>query len=102
MQRTLYSRKEAAVQLSVSLSMVDKLIEQGDLAVRRIGHRVLIPRTELEKLARRDTVVEWPAKRQTTRRFLSTDSVSQNSEKTEGTVDPRKSSTRVPEPVSAA
>jgi len=31
--------------------MLDYMIAQGEVAVRRVGRRVLIPRTELEKFA---------------------------------------------------
>jgi excisionase family DNA binding protein len=61
--RILYSMKEAAASLSISLSTIEQLIAQGDLAVRRIGKRVLVPRTELEKLARRDVAVSWPERK---------------------------------------
>jgi excisionase family DNA binding protein len=61
--RILYSMKEAAASLSISLSTIEQLIAQGDLAVRRIGKRVLVPRTELEKLARRVVAVSWPERK---------------------------------------
>jgi len=60
--RILYSRKEAAAQLSVCLSTIDQLIVRGDLKVRRIGKRLLVPRKELERLAGRDVPALWPAK----------------------------------------
>jgi excisionase family DNA binding protein len=60
MDRILYSQKEAAQQLSVSVSTVEQLIAQGEIQIRRLGRRVLIPRSELEKLARRDVQIYWP------------------------------------------
>lgn len=62
--RILYSRKEAAQQLSISVSTLEQLIAQGDLQVRRLGKRVLISRRELEKLAARDVPeIVWPEKK---------------------------------------
>jgi excisionase family DNA binding protein len=50
-----FSRREAADALRVSLRTVDYLIAQGKLRGRRIGRRVVIPKTELERLLRQDT-----------------------------------------------
>ena len=61
-QRTLLSRKEAAAQLSVSVRTLDELIVRGELKVRRIGKRLLVPRKELERLAGRDVPALRPAK----------------------------------------
>jgi excisionase family DNA binding protein len=61
LQKTLLARKEAASALSISLSAVDQLIVRGELKVRRIGKRLLVPRKELECLAARDIPVLWPA-----------------------------------------
>lgn len=63
MDRILYSLKEAAEQLSVCVSTVEQLIAQGELQVRRLGRRILIPRSELEKLARRDVRIHWPERK---------------------------------------
>jgi excisionase family DNA binding protein len=60
--RILYSRKEAAQQLSISISTLEQLIAQGELQVRRLGKRILVPRTELERLSERDVHVVWPSK----------------------------------------
>jgi excisionase family DNA binding protein len=46
------SRKDAATALAISVRMVDHLISKKQLAVTRIGKRVLIPRRALEALAR--------------------------------------------------
>lgn len=50
----LLSKKDAALQLSVSLRTVDNLIAAKRLPARKIGRRTLIPRSALEQLARRD------------------------------------------------
>jgi excisionase family DNA binding protein len=49
--KILVSKIEAAEALSVSLRMIDYLIAQKQLAVRRIGKRVLVSRESLEQLA---------------------------------------------------
>jgi excisionase family DNA binding protein len=46
----MYSRLEAADFLRISLRTFDKLLASGQIAPRRIGRRVLIPRDELERL----------------------------------------------------
>jgi len=51
MEPLLLGRKEAAAALGICLRMLDYMIAQGEVAVRRVGRRVLIPRTELEKFA---------------------------------------------------
>jgi excisionase family DNA binding protein len=43
---------EAALMLSISKRSLDYLIASGDIAVRRIGTRVLIQAQELERFAR--------------------------------------------------
>jgi excisionase family DNA binding protein len=60
--RLLYNKKEAAAQLSISVSTLDQLIAQGELEVRRLGVRILIPRRELERLATHDVAIVWPQK----------------------------------------
>lgn len=62
MEKLLYSRKEAAEQLSISLATVDELIVRGDLKPRRMGRRVLVHYKELERLASRDVMEIWPEK----------------------------------------
>jgi excisionase family DNA binding protein len=52
--RLLYTRNEAARQLSISVRSVDYLIANKQLATRRIGKRVLIPHSELVRFARAD------------------------------------------------
>ena len=48
------SKNEAARMLGVSLRTVDRLIALKQLPVRRLGRRVLIPRSVLLDLLRRD------------------------------------------------
>jgi excisionase family DNA binding protein len=45
-----FSRREAADSLGLSLRGIDYLLAQGRLCGRRIGRRVLIPRSELDRL----------------------------------------------------
>lgn len=52
--RVLYERKDAARLLSISLSSLDRLIANKQLAARRIYRRVLIPHTELMRFSRSD------------------------------------------------
>ena len=47
----LISKNEAAHLLSVSLRTVDALIRRMELPCRRIGRRVLIPRSAIERFA---------------------------------------------------
>lgn len=54
--RLLYTRREAARLLSVSVRTLDRLIGTKMIAARRIGRSVLIPHVELMKLSRRDVV----------------------------------------------
>ena len=54
--RLLYSRKEAATSLNLSLRSIDYLIENRQLAVKTIGRRVLIAAHELERFAGAPTV----------------------------------------------
>jgi excisionase family DNA binding protein len=48
------SKVEAAQMLGVSVRTVDRLIALKELPVRRLGRRVLIPRTSLQTLLRAD------------------------------------------------
>ena len=51
MGEILFTREEAAEALRLSLRTVDKLLADGQIAVRRVGRRVLIPRAEIERFA---------------------------------------------------
>ena len=52
--KLLVGRQEAAELLSISQRALDYLIANKQLQVRRIGSRVLIPRSELHRFARAD------------------------------------------------
>ena len=53
-ERLLYSRKEAAHLLSLSVRALDYLIEDCRLKTRRMGNRVLVPADELLRFAQID------------------------------------------------
>jgi hypothetical protein len=53
-EKLLYSRREAAQALSLSIRSVDYLITTGRLASRRIGSKVLIPAGAIRRFARED------------------------------------------------
>jgi excisionase family DNA binding protein len=50
----LFSKRQAADALGVSLRTLDKIIANGQLKVARIGTRVLIPKQALEMFARQE------------------------------------------------
>jgi hypothetical protein len=52
--RLLYSKKESAYLLSISLRSLNYAISEGRLNVRRIGGRVLVPHDELLRFSRHD------------------------------------------------
>jgi excisionase family DNA binding protein len=51
--KLLYSKKESAQLLSLSLRSVDSLIKQKDLEACRVGRRVLVTRKSLEEFAQK-------------------------------------------------
>ena len=53
-EKLLYSRKDAAQALSISIRSLDYLIERGDFSTKRIGKKVLIPAGELRRFAKGD------------------------------------------------
>lgn len=55
-ERLLVDRKRAAQYLSLSQRSLDYLVANKQLAVRRIGGRVLIPLQELKRFARADHI----------------------------------------------
>ena len=55
--RILYTREDAAHQLSISIATLDRLIGKKEITARRIGRSVLIPHSELLKLSRRNVPV---------------------------------------------
>lgn len=52
--RLLYDRKAAALQLSISIRALDRLVANKCLNARRVGSRVLIPYGELKRFAKAD------------------------------------------------
>jgi excisionase family DNA binding protein len=61
--KLLYSRKEAAVSLSISVRTLDKYIAAGKLRTRKFEGRVLLPLKELERFAAEDQLLETPIHR---------------------------------------
>ena len=65
--KVLFSRKEAAAALAVSVSTLDVMIARGMLRSVRFGRRVLIHRDEIEragrKIAQGGAASVWPEKR---------------------------------------
>jgi excisionase family DNA binding protein len=53
-EKLLYSKREAAYALGISIRSVDYMIADKKLLVRRLGGRVLIPASEVRKASRRD------------------------------------------------
>ena len=60
--KLLYSRKEAAELLSISLATLQILIARGEIRTRRFGTRRLIPHEELLRVAKKDIPEIWPEK----------------------------------------
>lgn len=60
--KLLYTRKEAAELLSISVASLEILISQGEIRTRQFGHRRLVPHEELERLAKKDIAEIWPEK----------------------------------------
>jgi hypothetical protein len=54
--KLLYSRKECAYALSISIRSLDLALEANELKCRRIGRRVLIAAEELFRYSRKDHV----------------------------------------------
>ena len=52
--KILYSKREAAQVLSVSLRTFDNLIANEEIVVRRLGRRVLVEFRELQRFAQQD------------------------------------------------
>jgi excisionase family DNA binding protein len=53
-EKLLYSQKEAAFMLSLSLRSIEHMISKQQIQVRKIGGRRLIPRSELFRIASKD------------------------------------------------
>ena len=52
--KILYSRRDAAFALSISVRSLDYIIAAKELKFRKIGKKVLIPASELSRYARAD------------------------------------------------
>ena len=79
-EKLLYSRRDTAEALSLSIRSIDYLITTGRLPARRVGGKILIPVSAVRRFAREDhpdsvraSHVSDPAKagRQTLRRSAS-------------------------------
>jgi len=55
-EKVLYTKREAAQLLSISVRSLDYLIFSRQMPTRRIGRRVLVHRDAIEHFARRDHV----------------------------------------------
>ena len=55
-EKVLYTKREAAQLLLISLRSLDYLIFSRQISTRRIGRRVLVHRDAIEQFARRDHV----------------------------------------------
>ena len=53
-EKVLYSKKDAAYALSLSVRTIDSMMAEKLIRVRRIGGRVLIPATEVRRISRGD------------------------------------------------
>ncbi len=53
-EKLLYSRRDAAEALSLSIRSVDYLITTGRLSTRRVGSKILIPVGAIRRFARED------------------------------------------------
>jgi excisionase family DNA binding protein len=54
MEKILFSKKESAALLRISLRTLESLIARRELGTRLIGRRRLVPRVSLERFARWD------------------------------------------------
>jgi len=50
MEKLMFSKSEAGQALGLSLRTIERLISSGQIATCRIGKRVLIYKSEIEKL----------------------------------------------------
>lgn len=53
-QKLLYSRKDTARALSLSVRSIDYLIYTGRLPTRRVGGKILVPVSDIRRFARTD------------------------------------------------
>jgi hypothetical protein len=54
LEKLLYSRRDAAEALSLSIRSIDYLITAGQLTTRRVGGKILIPAGAVRRFARED------------------------------------------------
>lgn len=52
--KLLFSRKEAAYSLGLSLRSIAFLLARGELKYRKVGNKTLIPYAELVKFSKQD------------------------------------------------
>ncbi|MBB5331798.1 hypothetical protein [Tunturiibacter gelidoferens] len=52
--KLLYSRREASWSIGLSLRSLDGLVASGQLKTRKMGRRIMVPASELEKFALKD------------------------------------------------
>jgi excisionase family DNA binding protein len=84
--KILHTRTEAAAMLSISVSSLDMMVGRGMLRTIRKGRRVLIHKTELERVARQNIPAIWPPKKnRRTTRNSSTESLTGGDAETNGT-----------------
>jgi hypothetical protein len=53
-EKLLYSRRDTAAALSLSIRSIDYLITTGRLPARRVGAKILIPASAVRRFARED------------------------------------------------
>lgn len=53
-EKLLYSRRDTAEALSLSVRSIDYLISSGRLSIRRVGGKILVPATAIRQFARGD------------------------------------------------
>lgn len=58
MEQVLFSKTDVSRALNLSIRTLEGLIRRGELKTRRIGRRVLISRTEINKFAELSTLTE--------------------------------------------
>ena len=58
--KLLFGKKEAAAMLSIGVRTLDRLLAAGRIRHKRIGKKILISRTEIEKFARGGDVETRP------------------------------------------
>ena len=59
----LYTRKQGARLLGVSISSVQILIDRGEIRTKQWGKRKLIPHDELVRVSKQNFSEIWPEKR---------------------------------------